>query len=86
MKRVHALVALRPKVCGSQRIGDAKAQKLLVLPIERTVVVIETRSLHHLVARSPAGEAVDGLGHDLHVVVHDPEPLGTELPSVLHAS
>ena len=57
----------------------------MVLPVERTAVIIVAAALDHVVMEGPWSELLNGIRQHRHVVVHDPEPFGAELIRFAHA-
>ena len=84
-QRVHHTVAGRTERGRRDGIRDAQADAEIVLPVERAAVIVETAALNDLVAFRPRRQLGDGVRQHRHIVVHHPEPFGTELIRLLHA-
>ena len=82
---VHGAVALGAQVPLSDGVGDTKRKDELVLPKEGTAVEVQARTLDDVVTVRPFGQALNTLGDNEHVVVHDPEPLGAQVVGALGA-
>ena len=81
---VHHAVAGASECGRSDRIGDAEGNDEIVLPVERAAVIVVSAALDHIMAAGPLGESFDGFGHHGHIVVHHPEPFGSQLVCLLH--
>ena len=81
---VHHTIAGASECGRSDRIGNAKRHDEIVLPVERTAIIVVSTALDHIMAAGPLGESFDGFRHHGHVVVHHPEPFGSQLICLLH--
>ena len=83
---VHGAVALGTQVPLGDGVGNAERKDELVLPKEGAAVEVQARALDDIVSVGPLGQALDALGDDEHVVVHDPKPLGAQIVGALGSS
>ena len=83
-QRVHHAIASRAERSRCDRVRNAERDDEIVLPVERTAIIVVAASLNHVVPIGPLGQALDAFRHDGDVVVHDPEPFGTQLVRLLH--
>lgn len=67
------------------RVRDAQRHNEVVLPVERAAIVVESGALNHLVLVGPLGQLGNGVRQHGHIVIHHPEPCGTQLVGFGHA-
>ena len=83
-QRVHHPIPGLAERGRGDRVGDAQRHDELVLPVERTAVVVVSAALDDLVALRPFRQLLDAVRQHGHIVVHHPEPGGAQLVRLLH--